>query len=338
VAAARERGLPQVAGLPESSYNQIGSLPRFRFGIATKWASRPLFLLAATSDETRGARILEMQIAGSSEPPVSRLASSQPAGKPSGERGKLGEELADAGRDSSRRAAKRRTAGDRASGRKAKGGAPGGKAGGRGEGRQSPRSPVATALTPEIETELAGIAAGSGCELLHAEWKGGVLRLILDRSAEPTANVANVANLAKAAEDAGGADDTAPQASSGVSLGDCEHVAKQASALLDVLDFGGGRYVLEVSSPGLDRQLYRASDYRRFLGRLARVTYEATGAEGRTVRRTIVARLSEFHAPPPANAGQGGSAGAVTLTDERTGERLTLRLESIRLARLEVEL
>jgi ribosome maturation factor RimP len=181
-------------------------------------------------------------------------------------------------------------------------------------------------LTPEIEAELAGIAAGSGCELLHVEWKGGVLRLILDRAA-----TAPTTPMELAAPEAGSLDAAALQApaapvSAGVSLGDCEHVAKQASALLDVLDFGGGRYVLEVSSPGLDRQLYRPSDYQRFLGRLVRVTYEAAGAEGRTSRRTIVARLSEF-APPQ-----------VTLIDERTGERLTLRIESIRLARLEVEL
>ena len=55
-----------------------------------------------------------------------------------------------------------------------------------------------------------------------------------------------------------------------------------------MLDFGTGRYVLEVSSPGLDRQLYKPRDYERFAGRLARVTYEdpETGK-----KRTDVARL-----------------------------------------------
>ncbi len=131
---------------------------------------------------------------------------------------------------------------------------------------------------------------------------------------------------------------------SGVSLSDCEHVARQASALLDVLDFGNGRYTLEVSSPGLDRQLYRPADYQRFLGRLARVTFESdaaatpatlTGTEGSNSRRrrTLVARLAEFRAP-----GAGAGGGEVTLVDDQTGERLQLRLEDIRLARLEVEL
>jgi ribosome maturation factor RimP len=196
---------------------------------------------------------------------------------------------------------------------------------------QSPHSLSSFHLTPEIEAELVAIAAASGCELLHVEWKGGVLRLILDR-AEPAAAqdlAATPAILEEEAAEGSGTGGAAAPAAAGVSLGDCEHVAKLASALLDVLDFGGGRYVLEVSSPGLDRELYRASDYRRFLGRLARVTYEAAGGEGRTVRRTIVARLSEWSEV---------DAGTVTLTDERTGERLALKLASIRLARLEVEL
>jgi ribosome maturation factor RimP len=189
----------------------------------------------------------------------------------------------------------------------------------------------AAQLTPDIEAELAGIAAGAGCELLHVEWKGGLLRLILDRAAaaigsapvreDPTGDLASQVEGAETPEIP-----VAAPASSGVSLGDCEYVAKQASAMLDVLDFGGGRYVLEVSSPGLDRQLYRPSDYRRFLGRLARVTYEAAGALERTVRRTIVARLGECE------------EGTVILIDERTGEQLILRLDCIRLARLEVEL
>ena len=73
-----------------------------------------------------------------------------------------------------------------------------------------------------------------------------------------------------------------------MTLADCEHVSRQVSALLDVLDFGTGRYVLEVSSPGLDRQLYKPRDYDRFAGRLARVTFQdpETGK-----KKTVVARL-----------------------------------------------
>jgi ribosome maturation factor RimP len=209
--------------------------------------------------------------------------------------------------------------------------------------RTTPATTTRWTLAPEIEAEIAEIAAACGCELIHAEWKGGVLRLVLDRPAAAAAG-----DVAAGAQDAPSSPASplpiipqAPEAPevAGVSLGDCEHVAKQTSALLDVLDFGNGRYLLEVSSPGLDRQLYRPSDYQRFLGRLARVTYveaalPADAADpGVPRRRTVVARLSEFH--PPAGARDGG---AVTLIDDRTGERLTLKLEDVRLARLEVEL
>jgi len=79
-------------------------------------------------------------------------------------------------------------------------------------------------IDPELGAELAGIAAAQGCELLQVEFQAGTLRLILDREG-------------------------------GVRLEDCETVSKLASAFLDVRNFGPGRYTLEVSSPGLDRQL-----------------------------------------------------------------------------------
>ena len=71
------------------------------------------------------------------------------------------------------------------------------------------------AVTPsriaEITPELEQVAQAAGCELVHAELKGGVLRLFVDK----------------------------PE---GVTLADCQLVSKQTSALLDVLDFGTGRY------------------------------------------------------------------------------------------------
>ena len=152
----------------------------------------------------------------------------------------------------------------------------------------------------EVLPELAGIAAAAGCELVHAELKGNTLRLFIDR----------------------------PE---GVTLTDCERVSKEASSFLDVADFGTGRYVLEVSSPGLDRGLYRPADYRRFSGRLARVRLvdRETGK-----RRTVVARLAGLS---PAADGREED-GEVTLTDERTGEQTVVRLADIVEARLEIEL
>jgi len=56
-----------------------------------------------------------------------------------------------------------------------------------------------------------------------------------------------------------------------VSIEDCAHVNREMSTILDVEDPLPFAYTLEVSSPGLDRPLRDAGDYRRFAGRLAKV-------------------------------------------------------------------
>ena len=53
---------------------------------------------------------------------------------------------------------------------------------------------------------------------------------------------------------------------------DCETVSRHVAVLLDVEDPIGDAYVLEVSSPGLDRPLTRIEDYERFNGELAKIT------------------------------------------------------------------
>jgi len=56
-----------------------------------------------------------------------------------------------------------------------------------------------------------------------------------------------------------------------VSIEDCEYMGREMGAILDVEDVLPGQYTLEVSSPGLDRPLRHADDYRRFTGRLAKI-------------------------------------------------------------------
>jgi ribosome maturation factor RimP len=56
-----------------------------------------------------------------------------------------------------------------------------------------------------------------------------------------------------------------------VGVEDCEAVNRELSTLLDVEDVVPFAYVLEVSSPGLDRPLRGLSDYERFAGRWAKV-------------------------------------------------------------------
>jgi ribosome maturation factor RimP len=67
------------------------------------------------------------------------------------------------------------------------------------------------------------------------------------------------------------------QPEAAVGIAECQRVSQDLSALLDVEEeeIGeaslGANYTLEVSSPGLDRPLRHEADYRRFVGRLAKV-------------------------------------------------------------------
>lgn len=56
----------------------------------------------------------------------------------------------------------------------------------------------------------------------------------------------------------------------GVNVDDCARVSRQVSAVLDVEDPIAGRYLLEVSSPGLDRPLVKRDDYLRYVGAIIR--------------------------------------------------------------------
>ncbi len=160
-----------------------------------------------------------------------------------------------------------------------------------------------TAIHADLEAEFAAVAASSGCELVDAEFHGGTLRVVLDRP-------------------------------DGVTVDHCATVSRQLSALLDVSDFGRRRYLLEVSSPGLDRKLTRPEDYKRFRGRLARLTFRpdpaAAPQESPGAKRTVVGRLEDFR---PDDAGA-----EVSVVESATGERLQIPLADIHQARLEVEL
>ena len=92
------------------------------------------------------------------------------------------------------------------------------------------------------------------------EQRGAVLRLFIDRP--------------PGSEQAQTLDQTL------IGVDDCERVSRDVSAALDVADNISHTYLLEVSSPGLDRPLRRERDFARFVGESARVRLEA-GGEGR---------------------------------------------------------
>jgi ribosome maturation factor RimP len=66
----------------------------------------------------------------------------------------------------------------------------------------------------------------------------------------------------------------------GVTLEDCQAVSHQLSGVLDVEDPIKGNYSLEISSPGLDRPIFKATDFDRFAGRRVKIKL-ATPQAGR---------------------------------------------------------
>jgi ribosome maturation factor RimP len=60
-----------------------------------------------------------------------------------------------------------------------------------------------------------------------------------------------------------------------MTLDDCTQISRSVSSLLDVADPIAGGYLLEISSPGIDRPLVRKEDYERFSGCEARIELTA---------------------------------------------------------------
>jgi ribosome maturation factor RimP len=104
----------------------------------------------------------------------------------------------------------------------------------------------------KIREAAERVARSEGLEVFDVEWKIGkqrLLRVYIDRLPGPQ----NPEGL-------------------GISHSDCQRVSEQLSVILDVEDLvPGPGYVLEVSSPGLDRKLLKPADYERFAGRLAQI-------------------------------------------------------------------
>jgi ribosome maturation factor RimP len=110
------------------------------------------------------------------------------------------------------------------------------------------------AVASKIE-EIAGRVAGSeGLEVVEVEVKGGgnsrFVRISIDK----------------------------PE---GVTHADCELVSQQVGTILDVEDVvPGGRYTLEVSSPGVERKLVKPADFERFQGKKVKIALR-TAIDGR---------------------------------------------------------
>lgn len=101
-----------------------------------------------------------------------------------------------------------------------------------------------------------------------------------------------------------------------MTVDDCAEISHAVSALLDVHDPIPGSYVLEVSSPGIDRPLVRPRDYARFAGHVAKV--ETVGpVAGRRRFRGVITGVTE--------------AGVLLLVE---GEQVEVPFAAIRRAKL----
>jgi ribosome maturation factor RimP len=114
-----------------------------------------------------------------------------------------------------------------------------------------------------IRAAAERVARSEGLEVVDVEWKVGTqrfLRVYIDRV--PQRNpVADGVVAAEAAD---------PR----ISHADCQRVSQQLSVILDVEELidGPAGYILEISSPGLDRALKKPGDFERFTGRLAKIS------------------------------------------------------------------
>ncbi len=155
---------------------------------------------------------------------------------------------------------------------------------------------MGTAIDFDLLGRLERLVASHSCELLDASFRGGSLRLVIDHP-------------------------------DGVTHEHCAGVSKEASVLLDAENFGpASGYVLEVSSPGLNRELYGAPDYERFRGRRAKVTFtDAATGRRRTVRGQLVGLSAE-------------ASGVALILEDDSGDTLPIIIDSIHKARLLVEL
>jgi len=155
-----------------------------------------------------------------------------------------------------------------------------------------------------IEQITRSVTDAAGLELFELELKGSgrnqLLRIVIDK----------------------------PE---GVTHGDCEHVSRTVSELLDAADPIPDAYQLEVSSPGIERPLRHPRDWDRFRGKKAKVVLKQPLADDPKAQKAFDGTISDV----VQCDGQDSAASAtVELQD---GTRLTFPLEQVSRANLKFE-
>ena len=106
----------------------------------------------------------------------------------------------------------------------------------------------------------------------------------------------------------------------GVTHEDCSEVSFHVGTVLDVEDFIHSAYTLEVSSPGLERGLYKIADYDRFAGKQARIKTRSPISGQRNFRGRLL-----------------GIDGDNVLFEDLTSGRVTIPVQNVAKANLELD-
>ncbi len=110
----------------------------------------------------------------------------------------------------------------------------------------------------------------------------------------------------------------------GVTIGDCERMSRSLEALMDVEDPIKGPYVLEVSSPGLDRPLTQQRDFEKNIGKLVRIVT----TEKIDNQTFLIGRISDV----------GDGWIRLNIESKGHGKDLFVPLDRVSKARLEIEM
>ena len=113
------------------------------------------------------------------------------------------------------------------------------------------------ATVQEIENLIAPLLAENKFELIETQYRkeagNWVVRIFVDKAAEPGA----------------------PKKGGGITLDDCEKVTNLVGDKLDASEFLAGGYVLEVSSPGINRPLKTEAHFKAAIGQNIKVSLYA---------------------------------------------------------------
>ncbi len=180
------------------------------------------------------------------------------------------------------------------------------------------------AVADDMTEQLTPLVEDLGYELVGVEYvsnpKNRLVRVYIDQPE----------GVVRTEDDNGNDDGVATLSDSGIDVDDCERVSREVSAWLDVEDPISGEYSLEVSSPGVERPLFRRAHYERFVGERAEVQLvaplvdETSGQRQRVFKGTLASVIDD-----------ASGVGVVMVTDK--GEQ-TLPLAQVAKAKLKPDM